>query len=328
MRRSEEVGLFLRGVDPYTDPDMTYPPSAPPVFTALIAVWHGLPLRAFWLVVNYGALAVVTIGIVRLWGGDWSPSVRWAFGLACAASKPVRLGIGLGQFHLVPLAFLVMACWALRGRRGWLSGLFSGLALVKPTMALPMTGVTAIRREWTPLIGSLTLQALLIGVTCSVLRASPIRLLREWITLARGQEAAGLIDVPSLLGRLGIAGALAGLAVLVLGTIAIGMARERSELGRFALTCFVAAIFTYHRPYDLVLLLPALAYLVDSSTRGRLGWPVTIAFGAALIVPTDPKAIGPYREVMEGVFVVVSYAMLSVCGVLFWRERAGVTTRR
>ena len=102
MRRAEEVALFVDRANPYADPDMSYPPSALPIFAAGIAPIPPEALRPVWLVWNLAALAVLCGTIVRLWGRSWPGWLVAAFCLTVAASKPVRGGIGLGQFHLIP----------------------------------------------------------------------------------------------------------------------------------------------------------------------------------------------------------------------------------
>src|SRR6188508_206533 len=68
VRRAEEVALVDAGRDPYLDPDMTYPPSAPAVFVPLVAPFEGGALRPAWLAFNLAALGAVIGLIVRWWG--------------------------------------------------------------------------------------------------------------------------------------------------------------------------------------------------------------------------------------------------------------------
>ena len=81
------------------------------------------------------------------------------------------------------------------------------------------------------------------------------------------------------------------LALSVAVTIAL---RRRSDLALVAFCTYMAAIFTYHRPYDLVLLIPAFAFAIDLArgARGPSAW-LAIAgcfrmFGLMLLAPSHP----------------------------------------
>jgi hypothetical protein len=319
-KRAVEVRRVVERDDPYASPDMTYPPTAPAVFVPLIAPIDGRWLRPAWLGLNLLAFVAVCGLILRLWARDWPAWLRWTFCLVAAASKPVHLGIGLGQFHLVPLALLLGGLYLIEARRPVVAGLLVGASLVKPTMSLPWLAMLAARRQWRTLVVAAGFQGAALAGVSAWLGRSPPMLIREWLARARTQGASGLIDVPSVLGRLGvdaISVPAVSLGVLLLGSAAIVAARRRSSLAPAALCGFVAAIFTYHRPYDLVLLLPALAYFLDEARRrepDRLGprWVAAIVFGLMLVAPNNPAIVGRWVEAAyDPVFIATSYAMLA-----------------
>jgi len=326
LRRAEEVDLFVRGVDPYTDPDMTYPPTAPPVFVPLVAPFHGRTLNGVWLGLNLAALAALGVGLVRLAGDRWPSWLGLAFGLALAASKPVRGGIGLGQFHLIPTALVAWSLLAARARREVAAGLMLGVALVKPTMALPFLGLLAARRKWRALGVAAGLQAALLAGTSAWLGIAPGRLVREWLGLARIQLTAGAIDLPTLLHRAWPgSGAGSAVSLVVLGaTFAAAVAwRRKSDLALAGLCGAAAAVFTYHRFYDLVLLAFPLAFLVDVARRERGAWvAVAAGFAALLIAPEQPFARVGLGRAYEGVFVALAYTFLGLGLALAARSRA------
>lgn len=319
-RRVEEVALFLRGVDPYGDPDMTYPPSAPPVFAALIAPFGAGGVKAAWLVLNLAALGASGATIVKGWGRRWPSWLKVGFVLAVAASKPVRGGIALGQFHLIPLAALLLSARAAEARRPVVAGLLAGLALTKPTMALPFLGYLAARRQWAALAAAAAWQGGCTLLTSAWLGIAPGRLVASWLALARGQQAAGSIDLPSLLARAwpGAAAqatpiALAVLALAVAATLAL---RRRSDLALVSLATFAAAVFTYHRSYDLVLLVPTLALLVESArvARGagrRLRSAAALGFAALLVAPSHPSVAAWDQSLYDAAFAALAYAYLA-----------------
>lgn len=319
-RRAEEVRLFRNGSDPYTDPDMTYPPTSPPVFTALVPIGSSAVRRVTWIVMNFIAAGVLAVAVVMTWGREWPGWVRIAFVLTVAACKPTRAGIALGQFHLIPTALVVLAEAA--SRRVAVCGVLTGLALVKPTMSAPYVLMLAARRRWGALGIAFSVQAVLLAITCGWLRVGPVTLIREWLGVARSQMAEGTLDVPSLLGRAlpgwpGV-GPIASAVVLAMTGFAAYTFRRKSSLGLLALATFSAAVVTYHRHYDLVLLLPTLAYLIREAVRGAdlRGGAVAVAFGAILIVPSDRRLFGAAEDLYNVFFVIASYAVLSY---LVWR---------
>lgn len=329
-KRAVEVRLVVAGQDPYASRDMTYPPTAPAVFVPLLAPIDGRWLRPAWLGLSLAALAVVCWSMLRLWGRDWPGWLRAAVCLVVAASKPVHLGIGLGQFHLLPLAWMLAGLWLIDERRPIAAGLLVGASLVKPTMSLPWLAVLAARREWRALGVALGFQAAALAAVAAWLGRNPGSLVREWLARARTQEASGLIDVPSVLGRLGVGGVsgpAVALGILGLGAIAILAARRRPTPDLVALGGFVAAIFTYHRPYDLVLLLPAFASFVDAARRfeaDRLGlrWTLAIAFGFLLVFPNNPAIVGRRVEAAyDPIFTAASYAFLLVLIIRMFNKK-------
>ena len=334
LRRAEEVALFVRGENPYADPDMTYPPSAPPVFTALIAPVPASALRGAWLVLNLLALAALVWAVARLAGRAWPSWLVAAFGLALAASKPVRGGIGLGQFHLIPTALVAGSLLAMGARRQVAAGLMLGIALIKPTMALPFLAIPAARGRWRTLATASAVQGVLLAGTSAWLGIGPMTLTRQWLRLARGQMSAGAIDLPTLLSRAWPAAAGAGpamtAAILVATLVAAVAWRSRSDLA-LAAACGAAAVtFSYHRFYDLVLLAFPLAYLFEVARRRGGAWiGLAAVFAALLFIPEQPferAGIGGFYEAAFAPLVYVALAV-TMCCVAMDRDGA-VASRR
>lgn len=329
MRRAEEVSLFVAGRDPYGDPDMTYPPSAPVVFTPLVAPFSGETLRVVWIVLNLVALGVVCWVIPRLGARRWPWWWRLGFALAALASKPVRLSLGLGQFSLLPLALALAAIELERAegdRRGksWLAGLMLAIALVKPTVALPFLALFVVRGWTLAALAAIGFQAAALAGVAAWLQVSPSRLVAEWLARSRSQRAAGLIDVPSVAERFlpGASGYATPMALALLAACGavLWVGRRRSLLAQTAIAGWFAALFTYHRPYDLVLLLPGLAWLIERGmeSSGRFG--LALGFAALLIVPSHPAVI---REPLyDAVFITACYAVFGGMLHAFLREDA------
>lgn len=314
MRRVEEGALFVQGRDPYQDPDMTYPPSALPFFAPFVAPLSPTITRAAWLGLNLLAMAGLIVLTVRVWGDGWPGWLQAAVGLAIVAMKPVRGGIALGQFHLIPLVLGILAIGLAR-KRPWLAGVCLGIALIKPTMALPLACLALARGWWKVLVSAALVQGTAWLVTSAWLGIDPVTLGREWVELARLQDAAGVIDLPSLVRRNWpdserLAGPLS-IGLLGLTTLAFLALRDRSDRALLALGCFVAAIFAYHRAYDLVLLVPTFAWFVGRGWR-RGGWEAVaaVAIAVLLIWPSHPSITGPFEAVYERAFPPLAYLVL------------------
>ncbi|HEV3164286.1 MAG TPA: glycosyltransferase family 87 protein [Isosphaeraceae bacterium] len=319
MRRAEEISLFVKAENPYHDPDMTYPPTALPVFAPLVAPFLARPvvLRAVWLALNLVVLVVLCATIVRLWGKSWPGWLQAAFCLAVVACKPVRGGIGLGQFHLVPVALMLLSLTALKARRPTLAGLLVGIALAKPTMVAPFLGFLAVRRQWRTLFTAGLLQgAMLLGVS-GWLRISPDRLIADWLANARSQLNQGVIDIPSLLERAWPAAPASAsqvaLGVLILTFAMMYLCRRQNDLRLVSFCMFMSALFTYHRHYDLVLLVPALAAAIeaartDTGPGARTKTLVATLLAIALISPSNSAITGRYEIYYNIFFIIIIYS--------------------
>ncbi len=321
MLRQKEVARFIRGLDPYTLPDMTYPPTAPPIFALLVAPFETAALKPAWLGLNLIALAATCATIVAVWGRQWPSWLKVAFCLAVAASKPVRGGMGLGQFHLLPTALVLLSIAFGERRREIAAGILLGLALTKPTMALPFLGLLLARGRWRALGIALGFQALLMIGVSAWLRVGPFALLREWFALARLQLGSGMIDAPTLAHHVWPgapwAGPLLSLLILTLALAATIAWRRKAVLGLVSLCASAAATFTYHRPYDLVLLIPVLAFLIEVARTAEARWAAThvavaVGFGGLLIVPNSPAVLGAMVHAYDGPFVVMALGFLLV----------------
>ncbi|MEO6809195.1 MAG: glycosyltransferase family 87 protein [Isosphaeraceae bacterium] len=318
MYRYAEVARFKAGADPYQLSSMTYPPTALPVFTPLVAPFGPNGVKWAWLLGNLATLAVLCWAVVRVWGEGWPPWLKAALVLTVAASNPVRWGIGLGQFHLIPTTLMVLATLAVRGRRQVLAGALVGIALAKPTMVLPFLGVWAVKGHWRALAVAIAVQGALFLGASAWLGMDPMNLVREWLATAKGELGAGSIDVPTLIRESwSEASALGTTLIVLLIAFALTFAyRRRPEPALVAFSLFNAAVFTYHRPYDLVLLVPPFASAIASARgsrggQGVAGWLLAAVFALVLIVPRPPIGSGRFEAWYDGTIVVLAYVLLA-----------------
>jgi hypothetical protein len=311
-RRLEEVLLVANRQNPYADPDATYPPPAMPAFTlalGIVAHWPAVA-RVGVLIANFVALGFVAHMLI---GGRWPVWVAAAFALTAAASKPVRLTLGMGQFSLIPLAAMLAAEREADRGRHLRAGAWLAIALMKPTMSLPVLVLLAIRGQVKTVAAAAGLS---LGSWLALawwVQRSPMGLFEDWVGRARSQDVAGSIDLPSVLARISPdwAAYAPTVSLLVLAGVSVLLWRFGDRGGRAPATfaAFGAAVMTYHRPYDLVLLLPALAQEFDAGWRGTRRWRAltAVVLAALLIAPAKIP-----ETVYDAVFIPFAYAFLAL----------------
>ena len=333
MLRVRESKSFVAGIDPYKIPDMTYPPSASPVFAVLAYLPGDAYVRYFWCVLNLAACACLIRELLLAYGKDWSPAAKVAIALIVLAMKPVRLGLGMGQYHVIPTALVLAANRWDRAGRPWAAGSALAAALIKPTMALPFAVWFAIRGSWKSFSIAAGVQVLLFAVTCARLGAGPVQLIREWLERTAEQTAAGTIDLPTLVralyGDLFAAGAATAIALAFGAAISYAL-RNKSDRGLLAFNAFVAAIFAYHRPYDLTLLAICAMYVIGAAMvskeglRGPVG-SFGLASAAMLVIPNDPLRLVGLEWYYDVFFAAMTYCLGGTVLALVIEERSAAS---
>ncbi len=309
-RRIEEIGLFRKGHDPYSDPDATYPPSAWFVFDVLIPAWSEKAVRILWLVLNLGALVALAEGVRRWLPRETSRFRIAAVLLAMAASKPVRAGIALGAVSSHPLGAGGLVRCVDGGRPAPAGGGFAWTGTGEADDGAAGSGSGACTGPFRgPGLGRLHAGA--GSVPPAWLRRSPVVLLTEWLRNARTQEAAGTIDLPTLLSRWGFDEVISSSSLTLLLLVGSGLVfwrfRKVELTGLASLALVISALFAYHRHYDLVLLLPASGWLASRSHRS---WRsvMGVAMALFLIVPVHPGPLRGLAPWYDAFFVALSYA--------------------
>lgn len=325
-RRVTEVKLLVQRVNPYVEPDSTYPPSALPVFALAIGPLLASPtlIRAVGLLLNALALAVIAHQLVRDRLSVWPRQWIWVFLLVLLACKPVRLTLGMGQFSLIPLACMLLALRAADRASPLTAGALTALALVKPTLSLPFLILLAFRGHLKAATVAVILHLASLALVSVWLGVDPLQLLHDWKLRAGSQSAAGLIDLPSVLARLWPplarqSSTLITALALAVGSLILWRGRTRPWPECFAFACFLAAVFSYHRPYDLVLLFPAFLLVFDLAITARphttakyLWAAASLLFSFILIVPAH-RLVMPER-VYEAIVIPTSYLLLALVG--------------
>jgi hypothetical protein len=263
-------------------PEATYPPSA----NLLLALGIGwLPVKhlaVLWTAVNLLLIGVVvallTLGPGRLLPG--LPPLTVA-GLLLVWS-PTHDAIRATQFSLLVFACVLTSLRLMRSRE-FLAGLFLGLALIKPSVAVPFMFLPLVRGHWkvVAVAAGMHLGATVaVGLICG---CPPWLLPGQWLAVA-GYFTQGMWSLQEVINRAHFDNAPAGMA-LTCGflTAALGWCIRNRRASDATLTdflCFVSVLWTYHRPYDLVVVfIPLARRLVSGSDSTRAA-----AIGSFLIL--------------------------------------------
>jgi hypothetical protein len=270
-------------------PEAVYPPSA----DLLLAIAPGmLPesgVHLAGMIVNLVLLAACTLLLCRLPPGA---AVYSPLGIASAAVlmlgwSPTQSAVVAGQFSILVTVCLLLAFRCL-DRHEYLAGAWFALALIKPSMALPFLILPLVRGRWRAIGVAAGLHLAATGVEALRFGVAPWELLRQWTGVA-AYFTQGQFTLQEVVSWLHLADTPAGFAVIggfVLFAVAWCLVnRAAADDSLIDFLCFVSILWTYHGPYDFVILLVPLARrLVPGAGSVRPGWWLTASPAVALFV--------------------------------------------
>ena len=279
-------------------PEATYPPPA----VGLLALSVGLlgdPRAVLWVwfAVNVLAAGWVAHLLTRLWPvppGGATASDNYRLVVAALLLFPATYDtLFAGQFSLVVLGLLLVAS---DPSRPWPPrGLALGVALLKPSVALPFFFLPVVRREWRVILGSVAVQAA-VGGYVAFRTGGFVGPYRDWLAVA-GFFLNGLYTVQEWLnafsGRAPWLVSVVPPALLVLCAIALAVGRRLPPARLFALAAITSVFWTYHGAYDFVFLLPVLLPLAgwSDNTPGKRWSAVGIVLFAIVAMALIPAVI-------------------------------------
>ena len=248
----------------------------------------------------------------------------------------------LTQFTLVALTCSMVAM-AVANRRPIMSGLWLGVAMMKPQVAVPVFLWSVFTRRWTMVLSSLAGVAALVGLFCVRSGAHPIWMAVRYLEILAvhhtGESTlAGISELRPLIHRLvtnvsevdaiasSIAlGLLAGICVM---GVQEGAARRHVLYAAPPLVACWALMTFYHLTYGFVILLPVMMLLAlndapSSTLRKAMFWMLQL--GMMFDIPGLSRRAGLadtplYRNVLFHADRVLIIALLVGLVVLAWRE--------
>lgn len=317
---------FVRGVTHATVPtffpdlgwpeQVNYPPSSTLTLILLFAQPRVL-MYGCYLLVNVAAMAAVawwgSHELSRVEAGTWG---GWGVALANLGYSQTLINGNLG---IVVMAALVLSI-SMRDRRPWASGLLLGVALVKPTLALPFLWLFVLDRQ----IRILAICALYLAgsvlLTMALSGAGLVTLLRQTVEGSARFATGGYALWQSFrgLGWSQSASLLAN-AALVLVPFVLVSAYLIRRIGAFdlrllALAGVAARLFTYHNSIDNVLLtFLAVALYARASAR----WNVADVIPLLLLVAS---VLIPFTLTNSVAGHLALYAVWIVAAAALWRR--------
>lgn len=268
----------------------SYPPVTFPIAQAfsLLPYWLALPL---WL----GSTGALFVWAARLWWpSNWAPA--WLAVLTPAA----LMNIWAGHYGFL-IGALFLLGWEKLDRRPWLAGLFFGLLLIKPHLAVLIPLVLLVRARWTALTSGALTVAALVAATSAIYGWG----VWQQFLFGVGSVQAGLIDSgPSFFGYMSTSLATAVLRLSDDWTLAFG---AQALLGAATVAMLAVAARRAISAFDLAMLTATATFLV---LPYGFNYDLTVVMVAAVRLWADPKATRAERWLAVTGFLSPQIGML------------------
>ena len=342
VSRWSEVHVLLGGTDPNTVTVRGRPPGAVvgvyPPWSYVIAMPLHLPgslavARAQYVLV-WASCLVAMLVLARRAALPAGPAAATLAALVLFAQASLMEDLRTGNYAVITCAMLWGAHRCLEDGRVRRAGLLIGLAALKPTVALPFGLALLVRRDRLPAVSwALGVPLGAAAVHWALTGVDPV----TSFTAARSHDYWFVDDLggaPALVGAATADYSAAlqwtySFAVLGAGALAAWRLRASTALAQFAVLATVSATWTYHRPYDYVVLgftttwlCAAIAAASDRRTAA-LGIAALVATGLTTWPP--PRLLGFEQGVL---WRGVAWGAVAGVVLLIVRDGPGARARR
>lgn len=337
LRDLKVYGIPRQGPHPDTrqdigPPEATYPPTSALILAFTIGPLPPQIVVIIWNVLNIALFFLIGVELIRLQGLQnaqlWSVLFLLSLGLLWPATTAF---FSRAQFSLIVL-WAVLVAERIGEQRSWLSGILYSLALIKPSLGIPFLIAPLVRRRWKTLFWTIAIEAVLLVAASWYLRASPITLTSEWLSVGR-YFMTGIYTVQEIINDLHLTAPSLNLAIPFAVLVIAYFLCNRSKSNRtIAMLSVFAAIWTYHYPYDFVALICVMAFLftpLDSPSEWDFWqWTGLVAMIILGIALSDSAVRGEttvWRLTRWGgrlslLWVIASVARAKRCNVDLGRE--------
>ena len=330
IARWTEVHVLLDGVDPNL---VTGPGDPPGSVVGVYPPWSyviAMPLhlagsvdvaRAQYALV-WALCLCATLVLARRAAMPAGPALAAFAAVALFAQAAFMEDLRAGNYGTITCAMLWGACHCLENGRVRRAGLLVGLAALKPTVALPFGLALLVRRAWWPSVPwALGVPLAAAAVHWALTGVDPL----TSFAAARGHDSWFVDDLGGAPQALGAVTAdysptlqwTYSFAVIGLGASAAWRMRASGALAQFALLAPVSAIWTYHHPYDYMVLGFTTTWLCVAVARASDRCAVASAAALVAVGLTTwppPRLLGFEDGVLwRGVvWVVVAWTIVSL----------------
>jgi hypothetical protein len=255
---------------------------APATTLVVISPFTLLPLQVAFVLWTILSVSLIVTAIFTLWrfcGWTRHDPGAWIM-LACVlASGPFILGISVGQPSLPAVALIIFAArFILRGRERTAGILLALATALKLQLGAPIILYYLIRRRWRAALWSGAMFSLLTLIALTRLQAAGVVWADDWlINIQQSSTAGGPNDVTppnktrdhllnlqlpfyAIAQNRAAASALAWVVTAVLIAV-LALRRKRTDnLLELSIVLILMLLPVYHRYYDAIVLMVALAW--------------------------------------------------------------------
>jgi hypothetical protein len=205
-------------------------------------------------------------------------------------------------------------------------------------MALPFVLLPLIQGSWRVLVGTAAAHAVASTVVGMMVGSTPWLLTRQWFAVAQ-YFTQGPYSLQTVLNKFGAENTGTGFAVFFVlgaGTVAWLVLHRRARKRHIVdFLCLISVLWTYHGPYDLVLLLVPLLGLgrcLLNESVSLTGKPVTLVIvGLAFVVLSlatwSPTYVGDQLP-CQAVRWLGRGVLVALLAITAWRVRQSAIGRR
>lgn len=241
--------------------------------------WFFLPFKHLSVVQGYAVNAAVMFALLICAGlicARIYALPKWFGVLAVLAWAPAIAGVTTGQISPLGLVLCAIAILALVERKPFLCGAAVGLLLYKPPYAIPFVLLLLVRREWRAVAvvaaGAVAWYAASVTATGGdvLWPAHYVDTLQAYFAPDFAFNGGKAVSIPALLLRAHTPLWIATAVALVILSSSVPFMMRRPILEAASMTPLVGLVANPHTwPYDVVLALPALFYLMKVLPESR-----------------------------------------------------------
>ena len=249
----------------------SYPPVTFPIAALFSVLPYGVALAA-WLV---GTGALFVWAVRHWWPREFGPPVL------AVMTPAATMNIWAGHYGFLIGALFLMGWKALGERKETQSGVWFGLMLIKPHLAVMVPVVLLLRRQWRTIAAGVATVVALLAATLLIHGQEPWA---DWLVQGGGKQVSMLDAGQSFYGYMSTSTATAVLRIVDDLTLALA---AQALLGGAALIGLVVATVRRAPVPDLAMLAATATFLV---LPYAFNYDLTVVCVAAVRLWADPDA--------------------------------------